>query len=810
MTRMRSVEGKGGSVRAVTVSVAVLGLFFLAVAEPTGSIAGIVYDAATRTPLAGASVVVLNTELGAAGDADGRFFVTDIPAGTYSVEASMIGYQPQVRTIVEVSPSHTTELAFQLALSRIELAEVSVRAEYFPKVKDAPVSERNFAAEEIEAAPGGLGDIQRVVQAMPAVVSSGDQDNEIIVRGGNPNENLFMVDGIEVPYPNHFGNFTTQGGPINLLNPLLVREVDFVAGAFPARFGTRSASVMDISLKRGSLNELDGNVDLSMAGVGAVLEFPLPGNNNSFIGSYHRSFLELMAETGVWGLTAVPEYDNAIGKVTLKPHPAHDLSLVGIWGRDYIHLEPGEDVVETDYTGDQSTSRYAAGIGWQALFGDVGYGKLLLSTAATTWDLFVWEEDETDTLARNLTTDRVTTARYDASLRWAPGQETQAGVAFSLVPFDISYKAKDDTVYRYTYGPDSTSIIDSTPLLDPRGSPYVIGTNTARHEDATRLAGYMQHRLELGRVGYLTLGLRADRFDYNGALDISPRAGFSTRPLVAGLSFHAGWGWHHQTPDWYILLLDSANNSLRSRRSDHYVLGVERQFGSYLKLSLEAYTKDNNFMSFPEHWMTPDSFDYSNVYVDSGAGNAHGIELFLQKKHAHNWNGTVAYSLSRSTHNNPRDPDVVLPTDYDYGHVLTMSGMYRFEFYKQRWYRNLPSWFRATIGGIAFGDESDIGARFRYMGGRPYTPMTWDRETRRWVENTELHNSERYPAYSRLDIHWGHKFIFNRWSLAWYVEIQNALNRENVWFYNYQAGKPEPETVHQLELWPIGGLVIEF
>ncbi|UCG42603.1 MAG: hypothetical protein JSU73_12190, partial [candidate division WOR-3 bacterium] len=273
---------------------------------------------------------------------------------------------------------------------------------------------------------------------------------------------------------------------------------------------------------------------------------------------------------------------------------------------------------------------------------------------------------------------------------------------------------------------------------------------------------------------------------------------------------HAGWGWHHQTPDWYILLLDSANNNLRSRRSDHYVLGVERQFGSDLKLSVEAFTKTNNFMSFPEHWMTPDSFDYSNVYIDSGTGSARGIELFLQKKHAHNWNGTVAYSLSRSTHNNPRDPDAVLPTEYDYGHVLTLSGMYRFEFYKQQWYRDLPTWFRATIGGIVFGDESDLGVRFRYMGGRPYTPMTWDPETRRWVENTELHNSERYPPYSRLDVHWAHKFVFRRWSLSWYIEVQNVLNRKNVWFYNYQAGKPEPETVHQLALWPIGGLVIEF
>ncbi len=783
----------------------------LAAAGPVGAISGRVIDAVTRSPLAGASVVVAGTELGAACDPDGWFTIRGVPVGTYGVEASMMGYKPQARSPVVVNPGHTSELQFRLEQDLIRMAAVEVRAEYFPKVKDAPVSERNFSAEEIEVAPGGLGDIQRVVQAMPAVVSSGDQDNEVIVRGGNPNENLFLIDGIEIPYPNHFGNFTTQGGPINMLNPLVVREVDFVAGAFPARFGTRASSVMDISLKRGSLTELDGNVDLSMAGVGVVLESPLPGHGNSFIGSYHRSFLELMARAGVWQMTAVPHYDNALAKLVLKPHRVHELSLLGLWGRDYIHIEPGEDVVETGYTGDQTTNRHAGGIGWQALFGETGYGKLLLSTASTSWDLFAWEDDETDTVVRNLTTERNWSARYDVSLRLLPGNETQAGVGFSLMPFDISYYAKPETVYRYTYFGSTDSIIDSTPLLDPSGDPYVAGIDEAHQARGNRLDGYVQHRLEVARAGHLTLGVRFDRFSYTGRADLSPRAGFSTVPFAGGFSVHAGWGWHHQYPDWYMLLLDSvANHDLRSRRSDHYVFGIERQFGPDVKLSLEAYTKDNRYLPFPAHWTTPDSFDYTNRYVDSGLGNARGIELFLQKKHSHNWNASVAYSLSKSTYENPQRPGTELPADYDYGHVLTLSGMYRFEFYKQQWYRNLPGWFRATLGGIVLGDESDVGLRFRYMGGRPYTPMTWDRETRRWVENTELHNSARYPDYSRLDFHWGHKFVLSSWSLSWYLEVQNLLDRENVWFNSYQAGDPEPEVVNQTARWVIGGVVVEF
>jgi hypothetical protein len=246
-------------------------------APATGSVAGIVVDAATRSPLAGASVVVNGTDLGAACDANGRFVILAVPVGTYTVEASMIGYRSLARSPVIVNPGNSADLQFRLEPARIELGAVTVRAEHFPKVKDAPVSERNFAAEEIELAPGGSGDIQRVVQAMPSVVSSGDQDNEVIVRGGNPNENLFMIDGIEIPYPNHFGSFTAQGGPINMLNALVVREVDFVAGAFPARFGGRTSSVMDISLKRGSLKEIDGNIDMGKKSGKKSGHFPISG-----------------------------------------------------------------------------------------------------------------------------------------------------------------------------------------------------------------------------------------------------------------------------------------------------------------------------------------------------------------------------------------------------------------------------------------------------------------------------------------------------------------------------------------------------
>jgi hypothetical protein len=783
----------------------------VSLAGPVGSISGTVVDASTRSPLAGASVVVAGTELGAAADILGRFVVTDVPVGTYSVEASMMGYEAQVKSMVSVTSAHNTELSFRLAPSRIQLAEVTVKAKHFPRVKDAPVSERNFSAEEIKVAPGGVGDIQRVVQAMPSVVSSGDQDNEVIVRGGNPSENLFMVDGVEIPYPNHFGSFFTQGGPISMLNALLVREVDFVAGAFPARFGGRTSSVMDISLRRGSTRELDGNVDMGMSGLGAVVEFPLPGRDNSFIASYHKSFLELMANMGVWGMSAVPFYDNALGKATFRLSPASELSLLGMWGDDRIVIEPGEDVVDYSYWVKQRTGRVAGGVGLQTLFGDKGFGKLLVSGASTNWDALVTHDSLwLDTAQMNLTTESQYGGKYDVSFRLWPGHETQAGLAANRLPTSFRFALAPDTVYFYTYNPDST-VADSFPLLDSLGNPYVFSIDSRAKASTWKAGAYLQHRLPLFEFGELTLGLRTDRFDYNGEWTLSPRVGLSTKPVLAGASFHAGWGRHFQEPQWYMLLQDSAaNRNLRSRRSDHCVIGVERLFGDDVKMSLEAYLKQNSRLPFPAHWLTPDPYDHSDVYLDSASGSARGVEFFLQKKHARNWHGTVAYSLSRAVFQNPQKPESLLPADYDYRHVITATGTYNIEFHKQEWYKNLPGWFRSTLGGVFLSDEAGLGVRFRYMGGRPYSPMEWRPETRTWVRNYDKYNSERYPAYMRLDVRWDHKFIFRRWSLSWYAEVQNVLGRRNVWQYSWTNGDPERQTAYQFGFWPMGGMVIEF
>ena len=185
----------------------------------TGNIYGFITDNTAKTPLFGAAVNIVDTQKGAMANDKGEYRLRDVPPGTYNLRFSMIGYKTRIKTNVLVSPDRTTEISVRLESKPIELDGVTVTAKesYFEKDPEAEVSGRTIDTQEIIKSVGNVMDIQRVVQILPSVVSGSDQMNEIIVRGGNFGENLFVMDGIDIPNPNHFAYQGAGGGPISLL-----------------------------------------------------------------------------------------------------------------------------------------------------------------------------------------------------------------------------------------------------------------------------------------------------------------------------------------------------------------------------------------------------------------------------------------------------------------------------------------------------------------------------------------------------------------------------------------------------------------
>lgn len=761
-----------------------------------GSIEGRVVDQSTQEPVPGAVVAVAGTEIGANSDLDGRYRIGGLEPGYYNVRISMLSYKTIMKNRVMVRGNAPSVLDIELEPSPIHLKGVTVRPSFFEKAKDAPVSSQRMDFEEIIAQPGGSWDVQRAVQALPAVVSGTDQNNEIIVRGGLYGENLFLLDNIEIPNPNHFAWQGTGGGPVTMINTDFVRQVDFYAGAFPARYGDKASSVLDVKYREGLSDRLHAKTDLGMAGAGFGLEGPLGRGN--FMVSGHRSFLSLIA--GGFGMTAVPHYYDVQGKATYSLAPGLKLSAVGIWGDDWIDIEPGGDMdQEEDEVVKAKSKQYAGGVSLHALLRD-GYAALTISRTRNSWNQYV-----TDTLDRELWTNRSTeietAAKLDVSRRLLGG-ELAGGLSLKRPECYFRQWMKPDTLFLYQPGTDT--IVANTGLINNYDIDDVLRS--------WKYGAYLQYKRNWAGLLTSNAGLRLDRHGLTGRQHLSPRFGLSLH-LGQSANLNLAAGRSYQSPDWYQLIMDAANQRLKGKYTDQAVVGLERIWGEDLRGTMEAYYKRYRDVPIPLSMATSDPNDFSPVYTNLGRGHARGIELFLQKKVKRDLWGTASYSYSISRAEDPRSPGLEYDWDFDYRHVLTLIAGYRRDFRSLGWYRSVRkrAWYKLLDWlPLLPADESELSIKWRYLGGRPYTPQTYHPEWRRWtVDPGQPVNSARMRPYDRLDIHIQRRWYFGRLSLLSYIDLENVFNSKNEWMYLYNDDGTR-DVVYQFSRMMVGGVMVEF
>ena len=350
-----------------------------------GRMAGNIVDKETHQPLVGANFIIINTGQGAASGQSGSFIINNIPAGSYTVQVSMIGYSGIVRPNININSNKLTQLNFYMEKSVIEGQAVFVSGGYFEKTQDAVVSNRTMDYEEIRSDPVGVYDVQMMMQALPGVVSESDQSNELIVRGGSAGENLFIMDNLEIPNPNHFGRPGAGGGPINLINSDFIDKIDFFAGGYPAKYGDKQSSVMDVTLREGNKQSHEIKAEASMAGLGLTVEGPMMKNRVSYLGSYKKSFLKYVIKSA--GLTAIPEYWNSQAKLVYYINPKEKFTFNFITGDDIVRVDdesrpdlPNADRV--DHHGNQATY----GLTYKSLFSSKGYYQLTLAKSSSEWN----------------------------------------------------------------------------------------------------------------------------------------------------------------------------------------------------------------------------------------------------------------------------------------------------------------------------------------------------------------------------------------------------------------------------------------
>ncbi|MBI5463691.1 MAG: carboxypeptidase-like regulatory domain-containing protein [Ignavibacteriales bacterium] len=373
--------------------------------ERTGQISGQVVDAVTQELLIGANIVVVEKPtIGAPTDAGGNFFISSITVGEYSLRAALVGYEPVVLTNVVVSTGRSAKVKIRLKESAVQQEGVVVTADYFDRAGSiAPLSTIGLNAAEVRRSPGASQDMQRIVQNLPGVSNSTDQTNELIVRGGAPNENLTVMDYIEIPSTNHYPNQFNSGGPINMVNVDLIEDIQFSTGGFPVQFGDKLSSVMSVTTREGDRRRaIVGELGAHFAGFGGVLEGGFADGRGSWIVSIRQSFLEVLDKIvgiSAIGITAIPKYWDAQWKTVYDLSSSDKLIFNGIYGNDKILFagEAKESLPEkagkTDSVGidkvDFSSRQYAYGLSWKRVWGTNGYSVLTASGIGNVYDVDV-------------------------------------------------------------------------------------------------------------------------------------------------------------------------------------------------------------------------------------------------------------------------------------------------------------------------------------------------------------------------------------------------------------------------------------
>ena len=816
-----------------------------------GDITGTVTDSKMLEPIPDVHVVVLQKpNVGASTDARGAFRILGLDVGTYSLQVSAVGYAPQVITNVVITTGRATPVAVKLDEAAIQMAEVTVEANYFSRGQQmSPVSANVIGRSEVLRSPGGVQDVQRVIQNLPGVASSTDNINELIVRGGASYENLTVMDNMEIPSINHYSNQFNSAGPINMVNADMIEDVQFSAGGFPAQYGDKSSSVMNLTVREGNRNVgFSSKTGFNMAGVGTLVEGGFDDGRGSYIFSARNSLLQLIDKfvgLSSLSLTAVPRYWDTQSKIVYDLSSSQKLMLNFLYGDSRIDIEgdPKEEDSQRKGIIDSSsveyvypvTKQYAAGLTLRSLWGKEGYSLVTVYSSGTRTNVKSREDfarrvrgpngevlDHQILNSRevfsNVATEAFLGFKADVFYQLHPQHELSAGLQLRT-----SQQWKNDV---FVEGDTSRFDLNHDGVFET--GPIVVPTYDFHQKLDFGYANmyylYVSDKYKVTPQLAFTLGGRYDHFTYSGQGVFSPRASLSYQLVPQQTTLTLATGLYYQTQPfpYYSDRRDIGyNRELGDMRAIHYVLGFEHIFGPGLKMSIETYYKkyDHVAISTDFVYSAIDTF-WSDQMLTIGERYSYGAEFFLEQKQVKDLFGTVSVSLSRTREKDPRIPKRVdaYPSDFDYPVIVTLIGGKVVKGVRD-WLNDAPFFLKYPSYVLPLSNEMEISFKYRFQTGRPYTPLQyvlWKQNREggvkwshgAWIDTGD-HNSSRYPDYNRLDLQWISRFYFNTWNINAYVAIQNVLNTKNVFYENYRSDGTK-ETVYQFAFFPVVGVEVEF
>ncbi len=768
-------------------------IFFIAASQAqsttTTTIRGVVVDKQSQFPIPGANIILSDTDpvKAAVSDVDGHFRLTDVPVGRQSVQVIMMGYEPMVYTNVLLNSGKELTLIVELievvtTLNTVEISAQNNKAESINKMSS--VSTRTISIEEAQRYSGTLQDIARMAQNYAGVSSASDDRNDIIIRGNSPTGVLWRLEGIDIPNPNHFSTLATTGGPISLINTNNLSNSDFSTSAFAAEYGNAMSGVFDLKLRSGNSDKREHMAQIGFNGFELGSEGPFKkGRQASYMVNARYSFLGIMTKLGInFGTgSAVPEYQDLTFKVDLPTKSAGKFTFFGVGGMSFINFKAEDSGDNNLYNDGRQNQQFRSSTGILGMshayfFNSKTYGKLVLAT--TSGGTQGW----TDTLNLENQAARIfgiyqrqndLKTHYFVNSKLNNRNTIKIGGMYDYYMFNIT----DSVLYDATY---------FFKEMDFKGE-----TSLAR--------AYAEWQFRPSENWTVNSGVYSQYFLYNDQKSVEPRLGARYK-INKKQSLNIGSGLHSQLQPItvYFNREENApgesvanNRNLGFNKSLQLVLGHDYQLGKSLRLKTEIYYQhlyniavDRESSSFSvlnvgADFVIPNNGDL----VNNGTGSNYGIEATLERFLDKGFYFLFTTSLFESRY-------------------VGSDGVERNTAFNGNYVFNLLAGKEWKIGA---NNALTLDFKSTYAGGRWYSPILIDESLTQGREIRDQKNafSEQYTPYFRTDMKLGFRMNRKKLAQAFYFDIRNITNQQNVFIQNYNNRTGEIRTTYQTGFFPI-------
>ena len=769
-------------------------------AEDKFTMSGFVSDQNNGENIIGVNIFCKDLKQGVVSNTYGFYSLT-LPKGNYEISFSYIGYETQIYNI-SLNKNLEKDIAFQISSFSVGEIQVQGKANIIKQTQSSVIE---VPIQQIRTIPALLGevDIIKAIQLLPGVQSS-EGTSGFYVRGGGPDQNLILLDGVPVYNASHLG------GIFSVFNADAIKSVRLTKGGFPARFGGRLSSVLQIDMKEGNLKEFKGDLSIGLISSKFTLEGPIIKDKTSFIISARRTYIDLIVAPFLPNTTDLKLYFYDLNaKINHKISKKDRLYLSAYTGKDKL----GVDFVE-NFDTEQSTLNFELGYGnltstlrWNHLFSDK-----LFSNTTLTYSRYSFN---TDFGVNSTYNSNDGPEIYDINFGYLSGiEDLGARIDFDFIP-NPNHEIKFGTSYtNHNFFPGETNLSINEILPDPTQNFSLDTTlNFSGNTNADELYFYVEDNFKINNRLKANLGIHLGYYNTNrlnslfqNEISFQPRA--SVRYLLNDRWSIKG-SYAEMTQNIHLLSNSSigfpsdiwvpATDNVPSQTSKQFAGNISTEIanGEY-ELSLEGYYKTmGNLITYKAGYSNLSSTEsWENSVETGGKGESYGAELFLQKKKGRT-TGWIGYTLSWTN----RKFDNInfgewYPYKFDRRHDFSLVLSHKFN---EKWDAGL-TWIYGTGNAITFPQAIYLG-----------TPNN-NNDFVDIVESYGPRNSTRLDAYHRLDLGFNKTIKKKKSTRILSFGAYNAYSRKNPFFayLTYELGNRVAKQVSLLPIIPSISYRIQF